>query len=148
MQGAMQIAQQVVAHDGIGGLYRGFGTVILGVIPARAVQCRMSLCRGVTVSAHTRAILPVMLHMAAQVYLTTLEAVKSWSLSYAMHVAPTEAVAAGLSNFCAGCTASLVTQSVIVPVDVVSQKLMVAGWHCAPMTTPQYVVMHACMPDI
>ena len=66
MQGAMQIAQQVVAHDGIGGLYRGFGTVILGVIPARAVQCRMSLCRGVTVSAHTRAILPVMLHMAAQ----------------------------------------------------------------------------------
>lgn len=62
-----------------------------------------------------------------QVYLSTLEATKSWSLEAAARVAPSEAATAGLSNFFAGAVASLVTQSVIVPIDVVSQRLMVAG---------------------
>ena len=46
MQGALQVAQQVVAHDGIRGLYRGFGTVILGVIPARGVRCTDACAMG------------------------------------------------------------------------------------------------------
>lgn len=62
-----------------------------------------------------------------QVYLTTLEATKSWSLDTAARLAPSEAGQAGLSNLFAGAVASLVTQSVIVPIDVVSQRLMVAG---------------------
>ena len=62
-----------------------------------------------------------------QVYLTTLEATKSWSLDTAARIAPSEAGQAGLSNLFAGAVASLVTQSVIVPIDVVSQRLMVAG---------------------
>ena len=44
-------------------------------------------------------------------------------------VTGSEAGAAAAANFVAGGTASLVTQSVIVPVDVVSQRLMVAGEH-------------------
>ena len=37
------------------------------------------------------------------------------------------------ANFAAGGTASLITQSVIVPVDVVSQRIMVSGkTHCCP----------------
>jgi solute carrier family 25 protein 44 len=62
-----------------------------------------------------------------QVYLTTLEATKSMSLETAARLAPSEAGQAGLSNLFAGAFASLVTQSVIVPIDVVSQRLMVAG---------------------
>jgi solute carrier family 25 protein 44 len=62
-----------------------------------------------------------------QVYLSTLEATKSWSLDAAAQFAPSEAATAGFANFFAGAVASLVTQSVIVPIDVISQKLMVAG---------------------
>ena len=49
------------------------------------------------------------------------------SLETAARLAPSEAGQAGLSNLFAGAFASLVTQSVIVPIDVVSQRLMVAG---------------------
>jgi hypothetical protein len=37
-QGAAQVARQVVAADGVRGLYRGFTTVVVGVIPARGVR--------------------------------------------------------------------------------------------------------------
>lgn len=37
-QGAAQVARQVVATDGVRGLYRGFTTVVVGVIPARGVR--------------------------------------------------------------------------------------------------------------
>ena len=54
-----------------------------------------------------------------QVYLTTLEAVKSAVAERSAAVGTGEAGAAGLANFVAGATASLVTQSVIVPVRAV-----------------------------
>ena len=38
IRGAAQIARDVVRHDGVRGLYRGFGTVIIGIIPARGVS--------------------------------------------------------------------------------------------------------------
>ena len=141
-KGAVQVAQQVVAADGVRGLYRGFGTVILGVIPARGVCCSAEhfssagVCLGEAVVFNIGCTL-------LQVYLTTLEAMKSWSLAFAQHVTPNEAAAAGLSNFCAGATASLITQSVIVPVDVVSQKLMVAG---LPAPDPHPAPPHRHMP--
>ena len=62
-----------------------------------------------------------------QIYLTTLESVKTYSMGTTSQVTGSEAGAAAAANFVAGGTASLVTQSVIVPVDVVSQRLMVAG---------------------
>lgn len=62
-----------------------------------------------------------------QVYLSTLEAVKTWTYEQAEAAAPNPATAAAAANFAAGGTASLITQSVIVPVDVVSQRIMVAG---------------------
>lgn len=34
-QGAVHTAREVLAHDGIRGLYKGFGTVVLGMFPAR-----------------------------------------------------------------------------------------------------------------
>lgn len=62
-----------------------------------------------------------------QIYLTTLEATKAWAAEPAASIAPTPSAAAALANFVGGATASLITQSVVVPVDVVSQRLMVAG---------------------
>ena len=35
LQGAYLTARSVVAHDGIRGLYKGFGTVVFGMFPAR-----------------------------------------------------------------------------------------------------------------
>ena len=65
----------------------------------------------------------------AQMYLTTLESTKAWSLGTAAMArwAPNEAARAGLANSFAGAVASMVTQTVVVPIDVVSQRLMIAG---------------------
>lgn len=60
-----------------------------------------------------------------QVYLTTLEAMKSVAAPFAERISSNETQAAGTANFFAGAVASLVTQSIIVPIDVVSQRLMV-----------------------
>lgn len=60
-----------------------------------------------------------------QVYLTTLEAMKSAAAPFAERISSNETQAAGTANFFAGAVASLITQSIIVPVDVVSQRLMV-----------------------
>lgn len=38
MQGAKQTAQAIIRKDGVSGLYRGFGTVVFGAIPARIVS--------------------------------------------------------------------------------------------------------------
>jgi hypothetical protein len=62
-----------------------------------------------------------------QVYLTNLEIVKSAMYAPAYRITGTEAGAAGMSNFVGGAFASLVSQSVAVPVDVITQRLMVAG---------------------
>ena len=61
-----------------------------------------------------------------QIYLTTLEAARSGSSNMASQLCSTEAQAAGLANFVAGATASCVTQTIVVPIDVVSQRQMIA----------------------
>ena len=38
VQGAAHVTRQVLATDGIRGLYRGYGIVVVGVIPARGVS--------------------------------------------------------------------------------------------------------------
>ena len=37
VQGAVHVAKDLVRHDGFRGLYKGFATVIIGIIPARVV---------------------------------------------------------------------------------------------------------------
>lgn len=37
LQGAATVARELVHHEGIRGLYRGFTTVVVGVLPARVV---------------------------------------------------------------------------------------------------------------
>ena len=43
LQGAAQTASAILRTDGIRGLYRGFGTVIFGTIPARGVMFKLLL---------------------------------------------------------------------------------------------------------
>ena len=62
-----------------------------------------------------------------QVYLTTLEMTKAKVADQAELYSPSAPVASAITNFAGGAIASLVTQSVVVPIDVVSQRLMVAG---------------------
>lgn len=75
--------------------------------------------------------------MLEQVYLTTLEAMKSVATPFANRISANETQAAGAANFIAGAVASLVTQSIIVPVDVVSQRLMVNDRPSQPTPTPK-----------
>ncbi|KAL0052901.1 hypothetical protein WJX82_009508 [Trebouxia sp. C0006] len=105
--GAKETARVILNTDGISGLYRGFGTVVFGAIPSRIV------------------------------YLTTLEAMKSVATPFADRISANETQAAGAANFIAGAVASLVTQSIIVPVDVVSQRLMVNDRPLQPASTPK-----------
>jgi solute carrier family 25 protein 44 len=90
-------ARDVVRVDGYRGLYKGFGTVIGGLIPGRMV------------------------------YLGVLEATKksvSTTLERLDDTLP-EAAVASASSFIAGATASLSGQLIAVPVDVVSQRQMI-----------------------
>ncbi|KAL0020438.1 hypothetical protein WJX77_003298 [Trebouxia sp. C0004] len=105
--GAKETARVILKTDGVPGLYRGFGTVVFGAIPSRIV------------------------------YLTTLEAMKSVATPFANRISANETQAAGAANFIAGAVASLVTQSIIVPVDVVSQRLMVNDRPSQPTPTPK-----------
>lgn len=120
LSGTKQTVVNIWKQDGVKGFYRGFGTVIFGTIPARSI------------------------------YMTTLEVTKSVinKLGHKLELSPT--TLAGVSNFGAGACASLATQAVIVPLDVVSQRLMVQGAnltkptpsHQAPPATSAPVAAH------
>ncbi|XP_057436148.1 uncharacterized protein LOC130728640 [Lotus japonicus] len=95
---AFSVAKGLLKTDGIPGLYRGFGTVITGAIPARVI------------------------------FLTTLETTKAAAFRMLEPFRLSEATQVAVANGFAGMTSSLFAQSVFVPIDVVSQKLMVQGY--------------------
>lgn len=90
--------RNILKVDGVPGLYRGFGTVITGAIPARII------------------------------FLTALETTKAASLKLVEPFKLSEPVQAAFANGLGGLSASLCSQAVFVPIDVVSQKLMVQGY--------------------
>ncbi|XP_004491890.1 uncharacterized protein [Cicer arietinum] len=95
---AYSVAKGLLKTDGIPGLYRGFGTVIAGAIPARII------------------------------FLSALEITKVSTFNMLQPFGLSETTQAALANGVAGMTSSLVAQSVFVPIDVVSQKMMVQGY--------------------
>ncbi|KAJ0043762.1 hypothetical protein Pint_18975 [Pistacia integerrima] len=95
---ALSVIRGILKADGIPGLYRGFGTVITGAIPARII------------------------------FLTALETTKVAAFKMVEPFKFSEATQAAIANGIAGMSGSLLAQSVFVPVDVVSQKLMVQGY--------------------
>ncbi|XP_019193263.1 PREDICTED: solute carrier family 25 member 44-like [Ipomoea nil] len=90
-------ALSVLRHEGIRGLYRGFGTSLMGTIPARAL------------------------------YMASLEVTKSNVGIVTIKLGFPEATAAAIANAAAGLSAAMAAQLVWTPIDVVSQRLMVQG---------------------
>lgn len=95
---AFSVIRGILRTDGIPGLYRGFGTVITGAIPARIL------------------------------FLTALETTKAVAFKIVEPFKLSEPAQAAIANGIAGMTASMCAQAVFVPIDVVSQKLMVQGY--------------------
>ncbi|KAL0709556.1 hypothetical protein Bca4012_016534 [Brassica carinata] len=95
---AFSVIKGILKNDGVPGLYRGFGTVITGAVPARII------------------------------FLTALETTKISAFKLVAPLELSEPTQAAIANGIAGMTASLFSQAVFVPIDVVSQKLMVQGY--------------------
>ncbi|VFQ68517.1 unnamed protein product [Cuscuta campestris] len=95
---AFSVLRGIFKTDGIPGLYRGFGTVITGAIPARII------------------------------FLTALETTKVAAFRAVEPFKFSEPTQAAIANGVGGMLASLCAQSVFVPIDVVSQRLMVQGY--------------------
>lgn len=95
---AFSVVKGILKTDGVPGLYRGFGTVITGAIPARII------------------------------FLTALETTKVAAFRMVEPLKLSEPSQAAIANGIAGMMGSLSAQAVFVPVDVVSQKLMVQGY--------------------
>eukprot|EP00252_Welwitschia_mirabilis_P004628 TRINITY_DN14934_c1_g1_i1.p1 TRINITY_DN14934_c1_g1~~TRINITY_DN14934_c1_g1_i1.p1 ORF type:complete len:321 (+),score=59.63 TRINITY_DN14934_c1_g1_i1:408-1370(+) len=94
---AVSIFKNILKADGVLGLYRGFGTVIVGAVPGRVI------------------------------FLTALETTKAISLKIMEKTSLPEATQVALANGFAGMISSIAAQSVFVPLDVISQRLMVQG---------------------
>ncbi|KAK6128608.1 hypothetical protein DH2020_037651 [Rehmannia glutinosa] len=95
---AISVIKGLLKTDGVSGLYRGFGTVVTGAIPTRVI------------------------------FLTALETTKVAAFKVVEPFKLSEPTQAAIANGVAGMMASLCTQTVFVPVDVVSQRLMVQGY--------------------
>ncbi|XP_041989371.1 solute carrier family 25 member 44-like isoform X1 [Salvia splendens] len=95
---ALSVIKGLLKTDGIPGLYKGFGTVVIGAIPTRII------------------------------FLTALETTKLTALKMLVPFKLSEPTQAAVANGVAGLMASFCSQAVFVPVDVVSQKLMVQGY--------------------
>ncbi|KAL7191147.1 hypothetical protein ACSBR2_023252 [Camellia fascicularis] len=93
----IKTAFSIVGHEGFRGLYRGFGTSLMGTIPARAL------------------------------YMTALEVTKSNVGTATIRFGVSEPTAAAIANAAAGLSAAMAAQLVWTPIDVVSQRLMVQG---------------------
>ena len=140
VRGALSVGRDVVRADGVRGLYRGLGTVMVGIIPARGVY----LTTLEAVKAATERVLER--EEAARVSreeeeeeralrsrregsagATSSSASSSSSPSSPWLMLPrlSEPQKAGAANAVGGAVASLVTQFFTVPVDVVSQRLMI-----------------------
>ncbi|XWS18838.1 hypothetical protein CRYUN_Cryun32bG0079400 [Craigia yunnanensis] len=105
----IRTAFSIVKHEGFRALYRGFGTSLMGTIPARAL------------------------------YMAALEVTKSNVGSATVKLGVPEPSAAAIANAVAGLSAAMSAQLVWTPIDVVSQRLMVQGSHPSCSSPCRYV---------
>lgn len=85
----------ITRHEGFRGFYRGFGTSLMGTIPARAL------------------------------YMTALEVTKSNVGTVTVRLGYSDTTALAIANAAAGLSSAMAAQLVWTPIDVVSQRLMV-----------------------
>ncbi|TKY74875.1 Solute carrier family 25 member 44 [Spatholobus suberectus] len=87
----------IMRYEGFRGFYKGFGTSLMGTVPARAL------------------------------YMASLEVTKSNVGTAFVELGFSETTAIAVANAAAGVTSAMAAQLVWTPVDVVSQRLMVQG---------------------
>ena len=105
----IKTAFSLIRLEGLRALYRGFGTSLMGTIPARAL------------------------------YMAALEITKSSVGTATLKFGVAEPTAATVANGAAGLSAAMVAQLVWTPVDVVSQRLMVQGVSNSSKSSNQYM---------
>lgn len=93
----IKTAFSIVRQEGFRALYRGFGTSLMGTIPARTL------------------------------YMAALEITKSNVGTATVRLGFSDSTAAAIANAVAGLSAAMAAQLVWTPIDVVSQRLMVQG---------------------
>ncbi|CAH8363180.1 unnamed protein product [Eruca vesicaria subsp. sativa] len=91
------ISLSIARLEGLRGFYKGFGTSLLGSIPARAL------------------------------YMTALEITKSSVGQATVRLGFSDTTSTAVANGAAGLTSAVAAQIVWTPIDVVSQRLMVQG---------------------
>ncbi|GMN55062.1 hypothetical protein TIFTF001_024176 [Ficus carica] len=92
-----KVFRLILKNDGIPGLYRGFGTSAIGSLPGRVLA------------------------------LTSLEVSKDMMMKYTQNLDLPVAARVGVANGVAGMLSNLVSCVYFVPLDVISQRLMVQG---------------------
>uniref|UniRef100_A0A5B7ARF0 Putative solute carrier family 25 member 44-like n=1 Tax=Davidia involucrata TaxID=16924 RepID=A0A5B7ARF0_DAVIN len=98
-------AFSITRYEGLRGFYKGFGTSLMGTIPARAL------------------------------YMAALEVTKSNVGTATVKLGFSEATVSTIANAAAGLSAALAAQLVWTPIDVVSQRLMVQGANNSSITS-------------
>lgn len=91
------ISLAIARLEGLRGFYKGFGTSLLGTIPARAL------------------------------YMTALEITKSSVGQATVRLGLSDTTTLAVANGAAGLTSAVAAQVIWTPIDVVSQRLMVQG---------------------
>ncbi|XP_021277331.1 solute carrier family 25 member 44 [Herrania umbratica] len=88
----------IMRYEGLRGFYRGFGTSLMGTIPARAL------------------------------YMGALEVTKSSVGTATVSLGFSDTTATAIASAAAGLSSAMAAQLVWTPIDVVSQRLMVQGY--------------------
>lgn len=92
-----KMSYAIMRYEGPRGFYRGFGTSLMGTIPARAL------------------------------YMASLEVTKSSVGTATVRLGFSDTTATAIANAAAGLSSAMAAQLVWTPIDVVSQRLMVQG---------------------
>ncbi|OAY26901.1 solute carrier family 25 member 44 [Manihot esculenta] len=98
---SLQLSFSIMCREGVRGFYRGFGTSLMGTIPARAL------------------------------YMAALEVTKSSVGTATVRLGFSDTQATAIANAAAGLSSAMAAQLVWTPIDVVSQRLMVQGCNSA-----------------
>ncbi|KAE8664369.1 PHD finger protein ALFIN-LIKE 4-like [Hibiscus syriacus] len=96
----------IMKYEGFRGFYRGFGTSLMGTIPARAL------------------------------YMGALEVTKSSVGTATVSLGFSDTSATAIANAAAGLSSAMAAQLVWTPIDVVSQRLMVQGYNDVKNVNP------------
>ncbi|CAM8878915.1 unnamed protein product [Rhodiola kirilowii] len=92
---SFNMSLSIMRHEGVRGFHRGFGTSLMGTIPARAL------------------------------YMTALEVTKSAIGSATCRMGCSDTTSLAVANAAGGLTSAMAAQLVWTPIDVISQRLMV-----------------------